>query len=221
MRGVESERDMYYARKTQGSTRLIGIVIAIVVNLLVGYVLVTGMGDVIIKKLVDTQVVIIEKQKVEDKEPPPPPPVDVDLPPPPPQVILPEFTFDTPPPPTAITQVTQTPKPAPPPAAKPAPPPAPVLTQRPSVRKNGPLPDYPPASRRAKEEGVVSLTLCVDASGKVSKSELRKSSGFPRLDQAALDWVKNQRLNPAMQGKTAVAVCDYPLDYQFQLKDAN
>jgi protein TonB len=171
---------MYYARKTQGSTRLIGIVIAIVVNLVVGYVLVTGLGEVIVKKIVDTQVVIIEKPKVEDKEPPPPPPVDVDLPPPPP-----------------------------------------VLTQRPTVRRNSPLPDYPPASRRAKEEGVVSLTLCVDASGKVSKSELRKSSGFPRLDEAALDWVKNQRLNPAMQGKTPVAICDYPLDYQFQLKDAN
>jgi protein TonB len=210
---------MYYARKTQSSTRLIGIVIAIAVNLIVGYVLVTGMGDVIIKKLVDTQVVIIEKPKVEDKEPPPPPPVDVDLPPPPPQVILPEFTFDTPPPPTAITQVAAVPKPAPPAAAKPAPPPPPVLTQRPTTRKNGALPEYPAASRRAKEEGVVSLTLCVDTSGRITKAELRKSSGFPRLDEATLDWIKRERLNPAMQGKTPVAICDYPLDYQWQLKD--
>jgi periplasmic protein TonB len=217
MRGVESERDMYYARKTQGSTRLIGIAVAIVVNLVVGYVLVTGMGDVIIKKLVDTQVVIIDKPKVEDKEPPPPPPVDVDLPPPPPQVILPDFTFDTPPPPTAITQVAPVAKPAPPPVAKPAP--APVMTVRPTTRKNGERPEYPAASRRAKEEGVVSLTLCVDASGKITKAELRKTSGFPRLDQATLDWIQRERLNPAMQGKTPISICDYPLDYQWQLKD--
>jgi len=210
---------MYYARKTQSSTRLIGFVIAIVVNLVVGYVLVTGLGEVIVKKIVDTQVVIIEKPKVEDKGPPPPPPVDVALPPPPPRVILPEFTFDTPPPPTAITQVAPVAKPAPPPVAKPAPPPAPVLTQRPSIRRNGALPEYPAASRRAKEEGIVSLKLCVDTSGRITKAELVKSSGFPRLDEATLDWVKRERLNPAMQGKKAVAICDYPLDYQWQLKD--
>ena len=212
---------MYYARKTQNSTRFIGIGIVIVINLVIGYVLVTGLGKVIVNKLVETQVVIIDKPKVEDKEPPPPPPVDVELPPPPPQVILPEFTFDTPPPPTAITQVVQTPRPAPPPVAKPAPPVVPAVSPKPG--RNFEKPEYPAASIRAKEEGEVTVSVCVDERGRMSNVQIVKSSGFERLDQATVAGLPRTRMDPARgtDGKP-MAYCNPPYVFTFvwRLKDA-
>lgn len=46
-------------------------------------------------------------------------------------------------------------------------------------------PDYPKASRRLMEEGVVSLRFLVESDGRVLNAEIEKSSGFSRLDEAA------------------------------------
>ena len=48
-----------------------------------------------------------------------------------------------------------------------------------------PKPEYPKASRRLLEEGVVTLKFLVDTDGHVLKAEIAKSSGFERLDDAA------------------------------------
>ena len=52
-------------------------------------------------------------------------------------------------------------------------------------------PEYPPASRRAGEEGSLILQVLVDPSGRVIHSKLEQSSGVGRLDQAALQGVKS------------------------------
>jgi TonB family protein len=92
-----------------------------------------------------------------------------------------------------------------------------ATTTDPSMRPNTPLPVYPPASRSKKEAGVVRLTLCVDAAGHVTKSDLAQSSGFPNLDNAVLKWAHDLQLNPAKSGDTPVAVCDFPIKYEFQV----
>lgn len=208
---------MYYARKTQSSARVIGIVAAILINGLLAYALATGLGKQIINKLTQTEVVIVEEQKKDEEPPPPPPPVDVELPPPPPQVVMPEFTFDAPPPPNAIQQVQQVEKPQPRPEVRPPPPkPAPTVVTRPQPGRRFEKPEYPAASQRAKEEGEVTVSACVDEQGRMTNVQLVKSSGFPRLDDATLKGLPKTRLDPAKnsEGK-AVPFCNPP--YQFTL----
>ena len=94
--------------------------------------------------------------------------------------------------------VADSPKPAP---AAVAPPPVPVTQPRFNADYlDNPKPPYPSASRRMGEEGEVRLRVQVDAAGNAQQIELYRSSGFPRLDQAALDTVKQWRFIPARQG---------------------
>ncbi len=68
-----------------------------------------------------------------------------------------------------------------------------------------PTPTYPPLSRRLKEQGLVLLHVHVSASGQAEKVSIKKSSGFPRLDEAALNTVKNWRFVAAKKGQQLVA----------------
>ena len=68
-----------------------------------------------------------------------------------------------------------------------------------------PPPLYPAPSRRRGEKGRVVLRVFVSAQGAAQQVEMRTSSGFERLDQAALDAVRQWRFVPAKQGEQAVA----------------
>ncbi|MDO9104468.1 MAG: energy transducer TonB [Methylovulum sp.] len=65
---------------------------------------------------------------------------------------------------------------------------------------DNPAPQYPAASRELGEQGRVQVRAMVTADGRVGQVVLRKSSGFSRLDQAALESVKHWRFVPAQQG---------------------
>ncbi|HKA42371.1 MAG TPA: energy transducer TonB [Burkholderiales bacterium] len=67
-----------------------------------------------------------------------------------------------------------------------------------------PAPAYPPLSRRLGQQGKVVLRVLVNAGGTPDKVEVRSSSGFDRLDAAALDAVKHWRFVPARQGEKPV-----------------
>lgn len=67
-----------------------------------------------------------------------------------------------------------------------------------------PPPEYPPQSRTLEEEGVVKLKVRVSAEGRALTVELAKSSGFKRLDAAALEAVRQWRFVPAKQGGQAI-----------------
>lgn len=58
-------------------------------------------------------------------------------------------------------------------------------------------PAYPNASRRMEEEGTVSLRFLVGVDGLVIRSEVEQSSGFKRLDDAALAGLSKCRFQPA------------------------
>lgn len=55
---------------------------------------------------------------------------------------------------------------------------------------------YPIESRRKREQGTVILRVLVSAIGIPEKVEVEKSSGYPKLDRAALEAVKQWRFNP-------------------------
>lgn len=111
---------------------------------------------------------------------------------------------------------------APEPAVKPqesAPPAsAPVTAPRADASHlNNPAPAYPMLSRRLREEGTVLLQLLIEADGRISELEVLQSSGFPRLDQAALEAVQKWRFEPARQGDTAIAYrYQQPITFQLQ-----
>ncbi len=59
-------------------------------------------------------------------------------------------------------------------------------------------PSYPAASIRFGEEGTVTVEVRVGPDGRVLESRLQRSSGFPRLDAAALEEARRVwRLKPA------------------------
>ncbi len=59
------------------------------------------------------------------------------------------------------------------------------------------MPPYPRASRRRGEEGTVFLSIEVLASGKAGSVEVIKSSGYRRLDEAAIHAAKEAAYQPA------------------------
>jgi len=61
--------------------------------------------------------------------------------------------------------------------------PAPAASIAPGVHCK--TPEYPKASRRLTEEGIVSLRFLIDSEGRVLNAEVEKSSGYNRLDEAA------------------------------------
>jgi protein TonB len=65
-------------------------------------------------------------------------------------------------------------------------------------------PVYPPASRRAGEEGTVRLKVLVDTNGRASNVAVMQSSGFTRLDQAAMDAVRKWRFVAATDGTNKI-----------------
>jgi len=67
-----------------------------------------------------------------------------------------------------------------------------------------PNPGYPALSKRLREEGTVVLRVNLDAQGVVQGIAIEKSSDAQRLDQAALDAVRQWRFIPAKKGQQAV-----------------
>jgi len=67
-------------------------------------------------------------------------------------------------------------------------------------------PTYPALARKMGETGSVVLRVALDETGQLVSPEVAHTSGYPRLDQAALIAVKNWRCNPAMRDGQAVPV---------------
>ncbi len=70
---------------------------------------------------------------------------------------------------------------------------------------DNPAPEYPADSRRRGQQGKVLLHVLVGVAGTADKVEIRTSSGFDRLDEAALEAVRRWRFVPAQQGNSPVA----------------
>lgn len=81
-----------------------------------------------------------------------------------------------------------------------------VIRPRPISGPNG-TNRYPNASIKAKESGTVEMNICVSSAGTVDSVEVAQSSGFPRLDDAALGLASEYRFQPATRAGHPVAAC--------------
>jgi len=79
-------------------------------------------------------------------------------------------------------------------------------------------PDYPALSRRRGETGTAYVKFVVGLSGKLENIELRKSSGFSRLDDAALAAVHASTCKPYVENGQPVRAA-YTQPYNFNLDD--
>lgn len=93
------------------------------------------------------------------------------------------------------------------PAVK-APMPAPLQTTQPVYAADtldNPAPSYPAVARRNGEQGRVVLRVHVNEGGTTDEVQVRTSSGFMRLDDAARDTVRRWKFIPARHGTEPVA----------------
>nr|WP_298420835.1 energy transducer TonB [Hylemonella sp.] len=96
-------------------------------------------------------------------------------------------------------------------AAAPAAPqaPAPARIELPSsdaAYLNNPKPSYPALSRRLGEQGKVVVRVLIGVDGTAQQAEIRTSSGYERLDQAALATVRSWRYVPGKRNGTVEAM---------------
>lgn len=70
---------------------------------------------------------------------------------------------------------------------------------------NNPKPVYPLQSKKLHESGTSRLHVLVGQNGRVQDIEVDRSSGFSRLDRAAMAAVQEWKFTPARQGENTVA----------------
>lgn len=183
----------------QGALSRSGPAIAVIgIHILVIYGLATSMGIVKVPQFVaPIEAVFIPEQTEVEPEPPVPVKPEID------QVMpteqpMPEIQFDEPVVPPAETPI---------PASENA---IAATTTSGAVAQdlkasNRVEPTYPSASRRAGEEGTVRLKVLVDEKGRPRDVAIASSSGFSRLDQAAVDAVRKWRFVAATDGTSAIS----------------
>jgi periplasmic protein TonB len=75
---------------------------------------------------------------------------------------------------------------------------------------------YPRASIRNKESGRTTLRICISEAGTVDSVDVAQTSGYPRLDAAALDMALDYQFAPAMREGQPVPVC-LPYGIEFRV----
>ena len=158
---------------------------------------------------VASPVPVVEAPRPVAKTPPPPraqpiPPRAEATPEKPPQATTrPQAVAEPSPPspaPNAPTALPAPPQPAPMAAAPAAPTaPSPPAIQLPSSDADylqNPEPKYPENSQRLNEQGTSTIRVLIGADGLPQRAEIGKSSGFDRLDRAALATVMRWRYVP-------------------------
>jgi protein TonB len=195
----------YAQRKQLSGNRTAAIVIAAVLQFVLGYALVTGLAFNVIKKEVQNLKTFNVEQPPPPPEKPPPPPKDMPKVPPPP--VTPPSIVQPPqlaPPPIQTVTTPVIPPRAPviaPPA--PPPPPAPVKTVH-AQSATGDLmglfrpDDYPEAAAEANVTGSTTVSLEIGTNGRVSSCSVISSSGNRSLDSASCRVLQSRaRFTPA------------------------
>lgn len=192
---------MEFGRRTDPRQRMAGIGLVVLLHVGAGYALMTGLAHKVVEMLpAPLEIEIIEEDRPVAPPPPPPAPPEFDLPPP---TFIPPPEINIAPPPRQQTIATVTPHPQPPPpppVAAPVVPAAPVAAVRVApvidAKRNCREPVYPAISVRLGEVGSVVLSLLVGVDGRVTDSRVDQSSGYRRLDQAAIKGLSLCRFAP-------------------------
>jgi protein TonB len=192
---------MSYARFVPESRRFVSASGVLVLHVGLLYVLNNGLSHSWTPlDLGPLEAELIDEPQIEPAEPPPPPPrlqtLPVDT------LPMPDIAIDLPV--DSADAISLAPAPIARPVAARA---APVLEPPRLDRKRSQVtPAYPPTSRRLGEEGRVVVNVYVLADGRVGEVQVLTSSGYERLDAAALEHVRrNWRFDPATRDGAAVA----------------
>lgn len=177
--------------------RFISVGLVGLLHVFVIYALATGLASSMITKVAqDVQVKIMKETPPDADKTPPPPPPDLAKPPPPfvppPEISIQANTGPS----NAISAVQQR---------------QPVATNivgpKPIGRSHNCDSFYPPIAQRLGQSGIVVVKYSVAADGSVTAASIDKSSGFERLDDAALRCIKTRwRQTPATQGGKPIEV---------------
>ncbi len=171
---------MNYAERERNPARHLPSIAAVVMlHLVIGYALVTGLARRVVevmKQPIETKIIEEIKKPPPDAPPPPPPKLAA---PPPPFIPPPEINIQVPQvmSPATITTVTTTPPPpGPPPVIRPQ-----VVTAQPVVRReykatSCPKPTFPREAIRQGITGNVTAWVHVAPNGSVTNVEIRSSS---------------------------------------------
>ncbi len=177
---------------------MIGIAWVLVLHGLLLWAIQSGLARQVVKVTENTVEALLLSENT--PKPPPPPPPAPKTPPPPPTPTAPAPVI-----PNATAPVISVPvapaTPAPTPSVAPVAPPAPAA---PAVKTAAVIqpgatcakPDYPSASRRLEEEGTVTLRFLIGTDGRVMQAEIEKTSGYPRLDDAARNGLAKCQFRP-------------------------
>lgn len=79
-------------------------------------------------------------------------------------------------------------------------------------------PAYPSMSRRRGETGTAYVHFIIGVTGKIESVQLQKSSGYPRLDEAALDATRASTCPPYIENGQAIRAA-HTLPFNFTLDD--
>lgn len=180
--------------------------LVVVLHLLVGWAIQSGLSREVGRKIqVVADVLLLSEDKPRAPEAPRRPPSPAPAPAPPVQGAAPPAPLLPAPAVSALSPQAVTVAPAAPAtlSVSPTAPPAPGTRSEP-VRTVAVVnaaqcekPEYPAASRRMEEEGTVHLRFLIGVDGKVIQSEIEKSSGFKRLDEAARAALGRCQFRPA------------------------
>jgi protein TonB len=188
----------------------VGIVI---IHLLMIWAFASGLAHRVIAQMTqDVKVNIIDVQK-KDEKPPPPPKQDLEKPPPvqvPPPIVNIQIPIEAP-------QMVVTDKPLPPPPPRPV---AATVPGQPLQFVRPPNPDdyYPDQSKRAEETGSVIIQICVGANSKLDGDPtVQTSSGYARLDAAAITMFKEQKYKAGTVNGAPIRSCK-PVKATFKIK---
>jgi len=192
---------MSYAQKKEiGGNRKVAIIFVAIIQLALGYAIVTGLAYSVIKKTAQDLKTFDVEEPPPPPEKPPPPPKDMPKVPPPPMSPPPLVRTESPPPPiTTVTAVT--PPPIPPVAIAPPAPPAPVPPPRKvqsaqsakgDLRTLFSADDYPASAQAAGAEGTAQASLTIGPDGRVASCNIIKSSGNSALDSATCNIIRRR-----------------------------
>ena len=204
----------YAQRKELSGNRTLAIILVAVIQLGLGYAIVTGLAYNVIKKTVQDLKTFNVEEQPPPPEPPPPPPKDMpDVPPPP--VTPPSIVNIAPPTPPQITTVV-TPVIPPVAPAPPAPPPPPPPKKIEPARARGDVrmlfsdSDYPASAQAAGAQGTAQAQLTIGPDGRVVGCNLVRSTGNGALDAATCNILRRRaKFTPAHDSSGAATTDTY------------
>lgn len=197
---------MSYAQKKEISgNRTVAIIFVAIIQLALGYAIVTGLAFNVIKKAAQDLKTFDVEEPPPPPEKPPPPPKDMPDVPPPPMTPPPLVRMNTAPPPIQVVESPVIPPVAPPVIAPPAPPPPPAPRKVQSAQSaKGDLrtlfsaDDYPASAQSSGAEGTAQAQLSIGPDGRVTGCNLIRSTGNTSLDSATCNILRRRaKFTPA------------------------